>query len=190
MKTSIVAIKLLFVMTVLTGVLYPLSMTGISQLIFPGKANGSMVYRNGVLIGSELIGQKFESKAYFWARPSAIGYNPLPSSGSNLGPTSMKLKVLVEERRKLLIQTMSVSESQELPVEMLFASASGLDPHISPEAAFMQSERIVAARKFNELQKKELLQLIITLTEAPQFFFLGQPRINVFKLNLSLDTIR
>jgi K+-transporting ATPase ATPase C chain len=190
MKTFIVAIKLFLLMTLLTGVIYPLGMTGISQMIFPEKANGSLVYMDGQLIGSELIGQKFDSILYFWPRPSAIDYNPVPSSGSNLGPTSMKLKDLVEERRTLLMHSFNVSDKAELPVEMLFASASGLDPHISPEAAFMQTERVVAVRNFNELQHEKLLQLITTLIEPPQFFFLGQPRINVFKLNLALDTIR
>jgi len=191
MKTqSVIALKILLVMTVLTGVVYPLTMTGILQLAFPGRSNGSMVYREGQIIGSELIGQKFDSSIYFWPRPSAIDYNPIPSSGSNLGPASNKLKAQVEQRRELLLKVHHIDHQSEIPIEMIVASASGLDPHISPEAALMQASRVASARNLNENQKDELLQLISDLSEKPQILIFGQPRINVFKLNLALDNIR
>jgi K+-transporting ATPase ATPase C chain len=190
MKATILAIKVVLLMTLLTGLVYPLAMTGLAQLVFPAKANGSLIYKNNKLVGSTLIGQKFDSTIYFWSRPSAIDYNPMPSSGFNLGPTSLKLINLVEERRSFLAQSNSVSDVEELPLEMLFASASGLDPHISPEAALLQADRVALSRNFNENQKIGLYNLIEEHTEDPQFLFLGQSRINVFKLNLALDSIQ
>jgi K+-transporting ATPase ATPase C chain len=179
---SIVALKFLLVMTVLTGIIYPFIMTGVAQFIFPAKANGSLVMKNGKIAGSELIGQKFDSSIYFWSRPSVIDYNPLPSGASNLGPTS--------ERSKLFATNNSITLTSAIPKEMIFASASGLDPHISPEAALLQLNRVVKARNLNELQKQKVQQLIKTKTEGPEFYLFGEPRINVFELNLALDTIR
>jgi potassium-transporting ATPase KdpC subunit len=191
MKTqTIIAIKFLLVMTVLTGVIYPFFMTGVAQLAFPARANGSLVKEGGKIIGSELIGQKFDSSIYFWSRPSAIDYNPIPSGASNLGPTSDKLKKQVEERRKLFATNNSIADTSAIPKEMLFASGSGLDPHISPEAALLQLNRVAKARNLNETQKQKVEQLIKNKTEEPQFFLFGEPRINVFKLNLALDSIR
>ena len=191
MKTLFVpALKVLVIMTVMTGLVYPLTLTGISQLIFPSRSNGSMVYRDGQIIGSELIGQKFDSSIYFWPRPSAIDYNAIPSSGSNLGPASNKLKAQVEQRRELILKAYHIDHQSKIPIEMIAASASGLDPHISPEAALMQANRVASARNLNENQKDELLQLISDLSEKPQILIFGQPRINVFKLNLALDNIR
>ncbi len=191
MKTqTIIAIKFLLVMTVLTGVIYPFFMTGVAQLAFPARANGSLVKEGGKIIGSELIGQKFDSSIYFWSRPSAIDYNPIPSGASNLGPTSDKLKKQVAERRKLFAINNSIADTSAIPKEMLFASGSGLDPHISPEAALLQLNRVAKARNLNETQKQKVEQLIKNKTEEPQFFLFGEPRINVFKLNLALDSIR
>jgi K+-transporting ATPase ATPase C chain len=191
MKTqTIIAIKFLLVMTVLTGVIYPFFMTGVAQLAFPARANGSLVKEGGKIIGSELIGQKFDSSIYFWSRPSAIDYNPIPSGASNLGPTSDKLKKQVAERRKLFAINNSIADTSAIPKEMLFASGSGLDPHISPEAALLQLNRVAKARNINETQKQIVEQLIKNKTEEPQFFLFGEPRINVFKLNLALDSIR
>jgi K+-transporting ATPase ATPase C chain len=191
MKTqTIIAIKFLLVMTVLTGVIYPFFMTGVAQLAFPARANGSLVKEGGKIIGSELIGQKFDSSIYFWSRPSAIDYNPIPSGASNLGPTSDKLKKQVAERRKLFAINNSIADTSAIPKEMLFASGSGLDPHISPEAALLQLNRVAKARNLNETQKQIVEQLIKNKTEEPQFFLFGEPRINVFKLNLALDSIR
>jgi K+-transporting ATPase ATPase C chain len=191
MKTqTIIAIKILLVMTVLTGVIYPFFVTGVAQLAFPAKANGSLVKGGDKIIGSELIGQKFDSSIYFWSRPSAIDYNPIPSGASNLGPTSDKLKNQVNERRRLFAANNSIVVISVIPKEMLFASASGLDPHISPEAALLQLKRVAMTRNLNEIQKIKVEQLIRNKTQEPQFFLFGEPRINVFELNLALDSIR
>jgi potassium-transporting ATPase KdpC subunit len=191
MKTQLfLSLKFFVGMTILTGIIYPIFMTGVAQVVFPGKANGSLVLKDGRVIGSELIGQKFDSAIYFWSRPSAIDYNPVPSSGSNLGPTSGKLRKLMLERRKAFAVGNSIQDSASVPKEMIFASASGLDPHISPEAAFMQIERVVSARNFNAEQKQKVLELVSSMTEKPQFLLLGEGRINVFELNLAMDNIR
>ncbi len=190
MKTqTIISLKLLLVMTVLTGIIYPLFMTGVAQVVFPYKANGSLITKDGKITGSELIGQKFDSSIYFWSRPSAIDYNPIPSGASNLGPTSDKLKNQVAERRRLFALNNSITDSSAIPEEMIFASASGLDPHISPEAALLQVERIVKARHLDNSQKQKLLQHIKDMTESPQFSILGEARINVVLLNIELDMI-
>jgi len=191
MKTqTIIALKFLLVMTILTGIMYPLFMTGLAQVSYPSKANGSLITKDGKIIGSELIGQKFDSSIYFWSRPSAIGYNPVPSGASNYGPTSDTLKKLVSSRRAFFAKMNSVQDPLSTPKEMAFASGSGLDPHISPEAAVMQIERISSARHFDNTQKEKLQKKIIDLTENPQFFFLGEPRINVLMLNLELNKIQ
>ena len=191
MKTqTIIALKFLLVMTFLTGVIYPFFMTGVAQLFFPAKAKGSLIMKDGKIAGSELIGQKFDSSIYFWSRPSTIDYNPIPSGASNLGPTSDKLKKQVVESRKLFATNNSITDTSAIPKEMLFASASGLDPHISPEAAFLQLKRVAMARNLNETQKQKLQQLIKNKTQEPQFFLFGEPRINVFELNLALDSIK
>jgi potassium-transporting ATPase KdpC subunit len=191
MKTqALAAIKILGIMTILTGVLYPLLMTGLAQLAFPAKANGSLIWKDGKIAGSELIGQPFDSSIYFWSRPSALNYNPVPSCGSNLGPASDKLKKLVAERLVLFMDKNYIKDSTAIPKEMIFASASGLDPHISPESALLQVERVVASRNFTDAQKQRLIQLIHNKTEGPQFSVLGERRINVFELNLDLDNIR
>jgi K+-transporting ATPase ATPase C chain len=187
-KQILIALKFLLGMTILTGIIYPLLMTGIAQLSFPSKAHGSLILKDGKVIGSELIGQKFDSTIYFWSRPSAIGYNPIPSGGSNYGPTSDTLLKLVTARRVLFSKANSVDISS-VPKEMVFSSASGLDPHISPEAALMQVNRIVTARHFDENKKTKLIKTINDMTEDRQFLFLGEARINVLMLNLELDKI-
>jgi K+-transporting ATPase ATPase C chain len=190
MKTQfIISLKFLLIMTLLTGLIYPLVMTGLSQLSFPSKANGSLLMKNGKVIGSELIGQNFDSTVYFWSRPSAIGYNPIPSGASNYGPTSDTLKKQVNARRVSFASKNSITDINSIPKEMIFASGSGLDPHISPEAAIMQLTRVSAARKLNETQKQKVEQLINSLTEEAQFSVFGERRINVLLLNLSLDKL-
>jgi K+-transporting ATPase ATPase C chain len=184
------ALKFLLVMTLLTGIIYPLFITGMAQLVFRAKANGSLVIKDSKIVGSRLVGQKFDSTIYFWTRPSAIDYNPVPSAASNLGPTSSILKDQVTQRRAFFAAKNSVSGSIAIPSEMIFASASGLDPHISPESAILQMDRIVTARSFNGVQKEELINLIDSLTESPQFHLFGERRINVFLLNLNLDRIK
>ena len=190
MKThTIIALKFLLVMTVLTGVVYPLLMTGVAQLVFPAKANGSLITVDGRITGSELIGQESDSSVYFWSRPSAIDYNPIPSGASNLGPTSEKLKKQVSERRILFAAKNSISDSTAIPLEMIFASASGLDPHISREAALLQVDRIAKARNFNSTQKQNIIQSVKALTETPQFLVFGEERVNVLLLNLELNKL-
>jgi K+-transporting ATPase, C subunit len=186
-KQTIIALKFLLVMTILTGVIYPLVMTGLAQLSFPSKANGSLIKKDGKIIGSELIGQKFDSTIYFWSRPSAIDYNPIPSGASNLGPTSDKLKKQVVERRILFATKNIITDTTAIPKEMLFASGSGLDPHISQKAALLQVDRVAKARNFNAAQKQNLVQSVKNLTETPQFNVLGEERVNVLILNLELD---
>jgi K+-transporting ATPase ATPase C chain len=191
MKTQIkIAFRFLLIMTILTGILYPLLMTGMAQLSFPFKANGSLIIKDGKIMGSELIGQKFDSSIYFWSRPSAIGYNPVPSGASNYGPTSDTLKKQVAARRMLFAKMNSLSDPLLTPKEMAFASGSGLDPQISPEAALMQVDRVALARHFDNAQKEKILKIIKVMTESPQFLCLGESRINVLMLNLELNKIQ
>lgn len=190
MKTqTIIAFKFLVVMSLLLGIIYPIIMTGIAQVVFPSKANGSLIMKDGKLIGSDLIGQKFDSTIYFWSRPSSVGYNPIPSGATNYGPTSDTLKKQVAARRKLFAESNSISDVLTIPKEMIFASGSGLDPHISPEGALLQVERISEARHFNSTQKQRLLQSVKDMSEKPQYFFLGEERVNVLLLNIELDKI-
>jgi len=180
MKTWWIAIRVFFFMTILTGIFYPLAVTGVAQLVFSNKANGSLIDRGGEMIGSEWIAQKFEKTKYLWPRPSAVDYNPQPSGGSNLGPTSADLKTKMEERRKAM-------GGGDVPQDLLFASASGLDPEISPEAMRWQLDRIAAARALNPQQKQDLMKLAESGVELPVFGFIGSARVNVLKLNLLLD---
>jgi K+-transporting ATPase ATPase C chain len=190
MKTLIISIKIFLFFTVLTGIIYPLFITGIAQVVFPAKANGSLIVKNNQIIGSKLIGQQFDSAIYFSSRPSAVAYNPLPSGGSNYSLTNDKLKSLVTERRRNFYTFNQLDSLTEIPSEMLFASASGLDPHISPEAALLQVDRIAKARNFNTMQKQELINCVKNLSETPQFLFLGESRVNVLLLNLETDKIK
>jgi K+-transporting ATPase ATPase C chain len=191
MKTQImISLKYLLVMTILTGIVYPVFMTGVAQTVFRNKANGSLFTHNGKLLGSELIGQKFDSSVYFWSRPSAIDYNPVPSGASNFGPTFGKLLTQVNERKSAFISGNGVADTMSIPKEMIFASGSGLDPHTSPEAVRMQVNRVARARNFSNAQKQQLLKLIDRKTEGPQYGLFGEKRINVLLLNLELDQIK
>lgn len=190
MKTFGIALKIFLVFTILTGILYPLLVTGIAQVVFPHQANGSLILKDNKIIGSELIGQQFDSTIYFSSRPSAIGNNPLPSGGSNLGLTSAKLKAQVTERRNKFITFNQLDRNTEVPSEMLFASASGLDPHISPEAARLQINRIATARHFSNTQKERVKALVAEMTEGPQLGCLGESRVNVLLLNIALDNVK
>lgn len=190
MKTQIIiALKFLLAMTILTGLIYPFFMTGVAQLAFPTKANGSLIKKDGKIIGSELIGQKFDTTIYFWSRPSAVGYNPIPSGASNYGPTSDTLKKLVTLRRQTFLKQSSIKDINLIPKEMIFASGSGLDPHISPEAAYLQLDRVAGERKLSESQKQEVKLLIKNNTDGPQFNLFGETTVNVLKLNIELDKI-
>jgi len=190
MKTFGIALKIFLVFTILTGILYPLLVTGIAQVVFPHQANGSLILKDNKIIGSELIGQQSDSTIYFSSRPSAIGNNPLPSGGSNLGLTSKKLKDQVTERKNKFIAFNQLDKNVEVPSEMLFASASGLDPHISPEAAELQISRIAKARSFSNVQKQKLKSLVEKMSEAPQLTCLGENRVNVLLLNIALDKLQ
>ena len=190
MKTLIIALKIFLLLTVLTGIVYPLLVTGIAQVLYPEKANGSLIIKDNKTIGSELIGQQFDSTIYFSSRPSAVFYNPLPSGGSNFGVTSQKLKQQVEDRKLQFIEFNELESNTEIPSEMLFASASGLDPHISVQAALLQVNRIVKARNFNETKKQKLLESIINCTEEPQLMVFGDTRVNILLLNLEIDNIK
>jgi potassium-transporting ATPase KdpC subunit len=191
MKTFIISLKIFLFFTILTGVLYPLLITGIAQVTFPANANGSIIYKDNKAIGSKLIGQQFDSVIYFSSRPSAVAYNPLPSGGSNYGLTNIKLKILVAERKTQFWKLNQLdSLKTKIPSEMLFASASGLDPHISLHAAMLQVNRIADARKFNKIQKKKIVQCVKEHVEEPQFLCFGEQRINVLLLNIDLDKIK
>ena len=178
MKTILQSLRIYVVLTLLTGIVYPIAMTGIAQLLFPKQANGSRIVENGKLIGSDLLAQKFESPRYFWPRPSAADYATVPSGASNKGPTSADLKKAIDERRAKL--------GEAAPVDLLTASGSGLDPDISPEAARFQISRVAAARN---ISNQRISALVERTVEPPQFGFLGEPRVNVFRLNRALDKL-
>lgn len=186
MRTALI---LLILMTVLTGLLYPLAVTGLAQLFFPQKANGSLIEMNNRVIGSRLIGQSFTSNAYFWGRPSATSpspYNGEASSGSNLGPTNPIFFATVKERITQLKQA-SPQNNNVIPGDLVTASGSGLDPEISPQAAFYQVARIAKERNLSE---KEVHTLIEQHIQNRTLGLLGEPRINVLELNLALDHLR
>jgi len=185
MKIVIQALKLFLLLTAITGIIYPLVITALGQIAFPNKANGSLVRKDGRIVGSSLLAQKFASEKYFWPRPSAVDYNPLPSGGSNQGMISALLDSTVKERRKFLIE--ADPRSANVPPDLLFASGSGLDPHVSPEAALYQVDRIARARQLDNEQRKSLTNLVQNQIEQPMFGILGQPRVNVLELNLALD---
>jgi K+-transporting ATPase ATPase C chain len=184
MKTALTSFRVLFVLTVLTGIVYPLMITGVSQVVFPAKANGSMITVEGRTVGSRLIGQTFASDRYFWPRPSAVGYNPMPSGGSNLGPTSASLRDSVVARAAIFGRPVST-----VPPDLLLASGSGLDPEISPEAALFQVERVWKAREAGVTGRARIEALVREGVRAPQLGLLGEPRINVLELNLALDSL-
>lgn len=190
MKNLLITIKIFLLFTILCGIIYPVFITGIAHVVLPEKANGSLIIKNNKTVGSILIGQQFDSIRYFHSRPSAILYNPLPSGGSNYGLTNLKLKSLVAERKQQFISINQLDSLTTIPSEMLFASASGLDPHVSKEAALLQANRVAKVRNFSHAQKQQLFQCINDQTEGPQFSLLGQERVNVLMLNLMLDTIQ
>ncbi len=174
-------------MTALLGVAYPLVVTALAQLIFPATADGQLIERDGRVVGSRLIGQPFSSSVYFRSRPSAagpVGYDAAASGGSNLGPTSRKL---VERVRADAEKVRAENASAAVPVDLLTASASGLDPHISPAAAEFQIPRVARERGVSE---EDLRRLVAEQTEGRQLGFLGEPRVNVLLLNLALDELK
>jgi len=183
------AVACIVVFTVITGVIYPLVVTAIVQLVFPRQANGSLIIDNGKTVGSSLIGQSFSSPKYFWARPSAtspIAYNAANSAGSNLGPLNPALTENVKARITQL-KAADAASKPLVPVDLVTASGSGLDPDISPAAAEYQVSRVAKTRNIDE---SEVRKLIAEYTRNRQLGILGEPRVNVLELNLALDNLR
>jgi len=179
----IVAVKFTLITTLLFGLVYPLAVTGLSQLLFPKQANGSLIEKNGQILGSRLIGQPFISDRYFHSRPSAAGtgYDPTSSSGSNLAPTNQQL---VERVKQDVAKLQQENPGVAIPADLVTASGSGLDPHISPAAADFQLPRIARARG---ISVESLRPLVARHTQQRQWGILGEARVNVLELNLDLD---
>jgi K+-transporting ATPase ATPase C chain len=185
-RQSLIGLRMTLMLTILTGLLYPGLVTGICQMIFPNQANGSLIVKNGHVIGSALIGQSFTRREYFQPRPSAAGvdgYDPTASGGSNLGPTSQKLA----DRVKSSIAQFRKDNPDftgPIPADLLTASGSGLDPHLSPASISAQAPRVAVARG---ISTDQIQQLASEFTEGRELGFLGEPRVNVMRLNIALD---
>jgi K+-transporting ATPase ATPase C chain len=187
LEQIIPACKFILLSTVLTGFIYGVSVTAIAGLLWPERSAGSVVFVGGAPVGSRLIGQEFSTDKYFHGRPSASSYGTLPSSASNLGPTSDSLRLLVQERQRAWLLIENADSTGTIPIEMLYASGSGLDPEISPEAALAQVPHVSKARNYAPEQTVSLEKLIRDMTIGKQFHVLGQPRINVLLLNVAID---
>lgn len=184
-----IAVVLTVVITVLTGLIYPLVVTGIAQVVFPRQANGSLIVQDGKVVGSSLIGQNFSSDKYFQPRPSAAGesgYDATSSGATNLGPTNKALIDLVQQRADDYRKANGLGPNDPVPGDAVTASASGLDPHISPENAALQVARVAKARGLSEQQVRDV---VARYTQGPQWGLFGQPRVNVLQLNLALDSV-
>jgi K+-transporting ATPase ATPase C chain len=191
MKAILQSILHTILWSVIAGIIYPLVITGIAQVAFHGQAEGSLIERDGKIIGSALLAQQFTGSNYFWPRPSACTYGTggtgiNASSGSNLGPTSGALQTNVVNNTAAFISGNNLPTNTPVPADMIYASASGLDPHISPEAARLQAARVAAARGLSADKVKGLVEQFV---EPPQWGFLGQDRVNVLLLNVALDKL-
>jgi K+-transporting ATPase ATPase C chain len=185
-RNLLTAVLMTIATTILLGIIYPLVVTGVAHLFFPNKANGQLIKRNGVVIGSRIIGQPFSSPAYFHSRPSAAGngYDAANSNGSQLGPTNQKL---VDRVKQDVATLQAENPGKPVPIDLVTTSGSGLDPHITPAAAEFQVPRVARERGLSEDQVR---QLVHKYTSGRQLGFLGEPRVNVLELNLALDAIR
>ena len=186
-KLTIQSIKQTLLWTLVAGILYPLGITAISQICFHHQANGSLIRNDHEIIGSVLLAQRFQDPRYFWPRPSAGSYATVPSGASNLGPTSAVLQTNVTTNVSSLLAAHQKPANTPVPADLVFTSGSGLDPHISPEAARFQVARVATARNFTA---QELDALVDRFIEPSQWGFLGEPRVNVLLLNLELDHLQ
>lgn len=184
------SIRLFAVLSLLAGLAYPLAVTLLASILFPQAAGGSLLRRGERIIGSALLAQGFSSPRYFWPRPSAAAYATVPSGASNAGPASSALQTAVRARAAGMRRAHSLPDQAPVPPELIFASASGLDPHLSPQAARFQAGRVARARGWTPDQEAACRRLIDRLTEPPQFGCLGQERVNVLLLNLGLDELK
>ena len=183
------ALSSLFLLTLLTGVLYPLAITGLAQILLPEQANGSLIQQDGRLIGSALVGQPFNDPRYFWGRPSAtssFAYNAMASAGSNVGPSNPELAKVVRERIAAL-HAADPDNRLPIPVDLVTASGSGLDPHISPAAALWKAHRVAKARNADETT---IQTLVLAHVRQRDFGVLGEPVVSVLELNLALEVLR
>jgi potassium-transporting ATPase KdpC subunit len=180
-KNLVTAVLMTTATTILLGIIYPLVVTGIAQVLFPKKANGQLIEANGKMIGARIIAQAFTAPGYFHPRPSAVGYNPTNSNGSQLGPTNQKL---IDRVKGDVATAQAENPRASVPIDLVTASASGLDPEITPASAAFQLPRVAKARGINEAQLRDLIS---KHTEGRQWGFLGEPRVNVLELNLELD---
>jgi K+-transporting ATPase ATPase C chain len=179
------AIGFVALLTVLTGVIYPLTVTGLAQALFRDRANGSLISDNGEVVGSELIGQPFSDPRYFWGRLSATEYDAAASSGSNYGPTNPALLEAIQARIDAL-KAVDPDNQELIPVDLVTSSGSGLDPHISPAAALYQVPRVA---RYRGLSEEQVYALVARFTEGRQFYIFGERRVNVLKLNVALDEL-
>ncbi|MGA3051125.1 MAG: K(+)-transporting ATPase subunit C [Chitinispirillaceae bacterium] len=189
MKTIKHAVLMLIALTILTGIIYPFVLTGVGQVFFRGTANGSLIKRDGRVFGSFLIGRSCTSDRYFQSRPSATGYNPLPSGGSNLSPSSIALADSVALRRAAFRRANFLDSAADVPPDMLFSSGSGLDPDISGESAFLQAPRICGARHLGPSQAAKLRSIIAGLAGGSKSSILSGTRVNTLLLNFALDSL-
>lgn len=186
MNYFITSLKMLAIMTIICGILYPIGIFVTADALFPGKSNGSLIERNHRIVGSSLIGQQFSKPEFFWGRPSAIANNPMPSGGSNLNPLGEQLKGTIQARMDSITKFHGYVNIHFIPKDLLFSSGSGVDPHISPSAAYFQVDRIARFRKFDAIQKNKLKQLIKSSIEKPDLGIFGEYRVNIVLLNIKL----